>query len=352
MQDFGQTPKGRARLFTITDGRDHVARLTDFGARLVQLWTPDRDGQPADIVLGHDSVAGYLAPPRTYFGATCGRYANRIAGGRFTLDGQEYQLDRNEGENHLHGGAAGFDAQLWQVAEATGTAVTFALHSPAGDMGYPAALDATARYEFAAPATLAITMTARATGGATLVNMVNHAYFNLSGQGSGSIKAHLLQVDADRYLPVDQDLIPAGPPQPVAGTAFDFRTMRPIGATPYDHNLCLNPTTGAAITAIDLASGRGLTLATNQPGVQLYTGAYLPAGLRGKAGQSYGPLGGFTLETQAWPDAPNRPDFPQARLDETRPIDARPDDTRPDDTQPKGCGPYRHTMRYRFFVQP
>lgn len=332
MQDFGDTLQGRAQLFTITDGRDHVVRLTNYGARLVQLWTPDRGGAPADIVLGHDSVAGYLAAPRSYFGATCGRYANRIAGGRFTLDGQPVQLDRNEGANHLHGGTTGFDAQLWAVSGATGRGVTFTLHSPDGDMGYPAALDVTARYEFVAPATLDITMTARATGGVTIVNLVNHAYFNLAGQGTGSIAPQLLQVAADRYLPVDTALIPTGDPRPVSGSAYDFRTLRPIGSTPYDYNLCLDPASGPAVTAIDPASGRGLTLATNQPGVQLYTGAYIPEGLRGKEGRSYGPLSGFTLESQIWPDAPNRPAFPQARLNAGQ--------------------TYRHEMRYRFFVQP
>lgn len=332
MQDFGDTAQGRAQLFTITDGRDHVARLTDYGARLVQLWTPDRGGAPADIVLGHDSVAGYLAPPRSYFGATCGRYANRIAGGRFTLDGRQVALDRNEGENHLHGGTAGFDAQLWTVAEATGQGVTFTLHSPDGDMGYPAALDVTARYEFVAPATLDIRMTATATGGATIVNLVNHAYFNLAGQGTGSIAEQLLQVASDRYLPVDAALIPLGDPLPVSGTIYDFRTLRPIGSAFYDHNLCLNPASGPTVTAIDPVSGRGLALSTNQPGVQLYTGSYVPEGLSGKEGRSYGPLGGFTLETQVWPDAPNRPGFPQARLD--------------------AGATYRHEMRYRFFVQP
>jgi aldose 1-epimerase len=316
--EWGRVRPGMAHLLTIKDGATCRASLSDFGARLVSLWTPDRSGILADIVLGHDTAAEYETPASGYIGATCGRYANRIAGGAFTLDGQACLLDQNEGANHLHGGRNGFDTALWQIEEATETLARFSLTSPHGDMGYPGALRAEVTYAFTAPAQFQITMTAQVTGAPTIVNMVNHAYFNLCGQGSGPIDAQLLHADAPRYLPVDASLIPAGEIAPVEATPFDFRTPRPLGkeAPPggFDHNLCLAATSTPQITARDPASGRGFTLWTDQPGVQLYTAAHIPQGLRGKQGVPLGPRAGFTLETQCWPDSPNRPLFPSARL--------------------------------------
>jgi aldose 1-epimerase len=336
MEDFGRIGTARAGLVTLSDGADHFARLTDFGARLVQLWVPGRDGQAADIVLGHDSAEGYLSH-KTYFGATCGRYANRIAGGRFMLDGKAVQLDVNEGANTLHGGRDGFDSRIWDLVEQTPSSVTFALHSPDGDMGFPGALDAMTTYAFTAPGRLEITMTAKVDGQATVINLVNHAYFNLAGQGAGTIDDQILQIAADRYLPVDGQLLPLAAPLPVTGTAFDFRRARTIGAQVppggFDHNLCLNEGTDQpAVTALDPESGRGFRLWTDQPGVQFYTGSYLPQGLAGKAGALLGPRGGFTLETQRYPNSPNHADFPSARL---------------------AVGEnYRHHMRFDFFTQP
>ncbi|WP_426031302.1 aldose epimerase family protein [Cypionkella sp. TWP1-2-1b2] len=321
------------QVFKISDGADCSAVLSAYGARLMQLWAPGRAGVLADIVLGHDDVQGYLDHPGTYFGATCGRYANRIAGGRFEWLGGVVQLDCNEGINHLHGGALGFDKRLWQVLRADARGVTFGLHSPDGEMGFPGALDVEVRYDFTAPGRLQIVMTATAAAD-TVVNLVNHAYFNMAGQGSGAADAQLLQIDADRYLPVDAALLPLGAPADVAGTPFDFRVLRAIGVDVpvggIDHNLCLNGGVGPAVVAVDPASGRGLRLFTNQPGVQLYTGSYLPEGLPGKAGAAYGARAGFTLETQVWPDSPNHPDYPSAVV--------------------KAGGVYHHEMTFAFFV--
>ena len=322
-----------AEVFTISDGADCSAVLSPYGARLMQLWAPGRSGALADIVLGHDDVQGYLDHPGTYFGATCGRYANRIAGGRFDWQGGVVQLDCNEGANHLHGGALGFDKRVWQVLRADARGVTFGLHSPDAEMGFPGALEVEALYEFAGPGRLQIVMTAKA-GAATVANLVNHAYFNMAGQGSGAADAQLLQIDADRYLPVDTALLPLGAPVDVVGTPFDFSALRALNADApaggFDHNFCLNGGEGPAVVAIDPASGRGLRLFTNQPGVQLYTGSYLPEGLPGKAGAVYGPREGFTLETQVWPDSPNHAAYPSAVVE--------------------AGGVYRHEMEFEFFV--
>ncbi|MFC3180606.1 aldose epimerase family protein [Cypionkella sinensis] len=322
-----------AEVFKISDGADCSAVVTAYGARLMQLWVPGRGGVLADIVLGHDDVQGYLDHPGTYFGAICGRYANRIAGGRFDWQGGVVQLDCNEGGNHLHGGAQGFDKKLWQVVQADARGVTLALHSPDGEMGFPGALDVEARYAFTAPGQLRIEMVARAAAD-SVVNLVNHTYFNMAGQGSGEADRQMLQIAADRYLPVDAALLPLGAAVDVTGTPFDFRDLRALDAAVpaggFDHNLCLNGGAGPAVVAVDPASGRGMRLYTDQPGVQLYTGSYLPEGLPGKAGAVYGARAGFTLETQKWPDSPNHADYPSAVV---RAGDA-----------------YRHRMDFSFFV--
>ncbi|MDB5657438.1 MAG: galactose-epimerase [Cypionkella sp.] len=321
------------RIFKIGDGADCSAVLSPYGARLMQLWVPGRGSVLADIVLGHDDVQGYLDHPGTYFGAICGRYANRIAGGKFPWAGGVVQLDCNEGANHLHGGAHGFDKRIWSVLRADPQAVVFGLHSPDGEMGFPGDLQVEARYEFVGPGRLQIVMTAKAAQ-ATVVNLVNHAYFNMAGQGSGVVDHQLLQINADRYLPVSEALLPLGAPVTVAGTPFDFRQLRHFeAAVPeggFDHNLCLNAGAAPAVVAVDPASGRGLRLFTNQPGVQLYTGSYLPEGLPGKAGAVTGARAGFTLETQVWPDSPNHADFPSAILE--------------------AGAEYRHEMKFEFFV--
>ena len=307
--------------------------LLTWGARLAELWVPDAKGILADIVLGHDTLDDWQTHGK-YLGATCGRYANRIAGGRFTLDGRTIQLDRNEGANTLHGGSQGFDLKIWRIDSHSDTHVTFATTSPDGEMGFPGSLHARTTYRIDGP-TLTIEMTAT-TDAPTIVNLVNHAYFNLAGQGAGDIMGQHLQVDADRYLPVDAQLIPTGEIVPVGRTAFDFRQIRPIGARlpgpkAFDHNLCLSAPFGPdglrpCLTATDPASGRSLKLTTTEPGVQLYTGAHFDG--PGKQGAHYPQFAGFAAETQRFPDSPNNPPFPSARLN-------------PGET-------YRHVMRFDF----
>lgn len=325
-ETIGEIAGRNVRAFSLTGPGGLRARVLSWGARLAELWVPDRAGRLADIVLGHDRLEDWLACP-TYFGATCGRYANRIAGGRFVLDGEVFQVDLNEGANHLHGGTAGFDRKNWSVEEVSDHHVTLSCLSEDGEMGYPGRLQARCTYRFDAEGRLWVTMEAE-TSRPTVINLVNHAYFNMAGHDSGPVTGQLLRVAADHYLPVAADLIPTGEIAAVAGTAFDFRALRPIGQPMpgpmgFDHNLCLSSapeTVGDAMLrfcaeAVDPASGRRLQLWTSEPGVQLYTGAYLDDRLPGKAGARVSPFGGFTLETQRFPDSPNRPAFPSARLD-------------------------------------
>jgi len=295
--------------------------VLSWGARLAELWVPDASGTQADIVLGHDSLQDWQAHGK-YLGATCGRYANRIAGGRFTLDGRQVELDRNEGPNTLHGGSRGFDLTHWQIAEHSDRHVTFTATSPDGDMGYPGRLTATTTYRIDGNA-LAIEMTAT-TDAPTIVNLVNHAYFNLAGQGAGDVMAQHLQIEAGHYTPVDDQLIPTGEVLSVAGTALDFRQPRAIGATlpgpkGFDHNFCLSAPLAAnglrnCLTATDPTSGRRLRLFTSEPGLQLYTGVHF-AGGPGKGAARYPRFAGFAAETQRFPNTPNTPHFPPARLD-------------------------------------
>lgn len=336
------TPIGRidgteVQAVTLAGGGLRV-RLQTWGARLAELWVPDAKGQCADIVLGCDTLADWQAHG-TYIGATCGRYANRIAGGRFGLDGRRVQVDQNEGANQLHGGTQGFDLKHWRIESHSEGHVTFATTSPDGDMGYPGNLEARVTYKIN-DAGLMIEMTAQ-TDAPTIVNLVNHAYFNLAGQGAGDIMGQVLQVEAGFYLPVDGHLIPTGEVLSVSGTPFDFRKARKIGDSfpdPYafDHNFCLSAPVGMdglrpCLVATDPASGRQMRLSTTERGVQLYTGAHFDR-TPGKAGARYPRFAGFAAETQRFPDSPNRPHFPSARLD-------------PGQT-------YRHVMRYDFTPAP
>lgn len=296
------------------------AELLTFGARLAQLWVPDRSGALADIVLGQDSLDDWQTYG-TYLGATCGRYANRIAKGRFPLNGHRVQLDCNEGAQHLHGGSAGFDRKIWRIDSHSDSHVTFALTSPDGEMGFPGTLQARTTYRLDSGLTIEMEAT---TDAPTVVNLVNHAYFNLAGQGAGNIMGHQLQVEAGFYLPVDGTLIPTGEVLSVSGTPFDFRQPRPIGEglpgpNAFDHNLCLTAATGPdglrpCLVATDPNSGRRMRLSTTEPGVQLYTGAHFADG-PGKQGARYPRFAGFAVETQRFPDSPNNPHFTSARLD-------------------------------------
>ncbi len=323
LHTIGQIGGADVQSATLSGPGGLQVHLLTYGARLSQLWVPDRQGGLADIVLGHETLEDWQTQGG-YLGATCGRYSNRIAGGRFVLDGQPLQVDRNEGAQHLHGGVAGFDRKLWQIESHSDSHVTFVTSSVQGEMGYPGTLTAHATYRIAPGPAPALSIEMRATTDApTIVNMVNHAYFNLAGQSSGTVLDQHLHVDAGFYLPVDSRLIPTGEVLSVAGTAFDFRQPRTIGATfpteaGFDHNLCLSSPLDAdglrpCLTATDPASGRQMRLATTEPGLQLYTGAHFD-GTPGKAGARYPRFAGFAAETQRFPDSPNNPHFPSARL--------------------------------------
>jgi aldose 1-epimerase len=315
------------------DGAGLKLKLLTYGARLAELWVPDRDGVLADIVLGHDNLDDWQSHG-SYVGATCGRYGNRISGGRFSLDGTAVQLDQNEGAQHLHGGSAGLDQTIWQIESHSDTHVTFAATSPAGHMGYPGTLMARTTYRI--DAGLVIEMEASTTA-PTIVNLVHHSYFNLAGQGSGDILGQSLQIEAGHFAPVDDRNIPTGEVLSVTDTPFDFRLLRRIGDRMpgpggFDHNLCLSAPIAAdglrpCLVAVDPVSGRRLQLWTTEPGLQLYTGAHF-SGSPGKAGTRYPRFAGFAAETQRFPDSPNHPHFPSAQLE-------------PHQT-------YRHVMRYAF----
>jgi aldose 1-epimerase len=314
-----------------------VAVLT-YGGIVQSLHAPDREGRRDDVVLGFGDVRRYQqASP--YFGALVGRYANRIANGRFGMNGRTYQLPVNNGPNTLHGGTEGFDKRIWDAQELTdAAAVRLSLTSPDGDQGFPGRLDATVTYRLDGES-LRIDYEARnaetAGGLETVVNLTNHSYFNLAGEGSGSIAGQELQLRAARYLPVSSTSIPLGEPAPVEGTPFDFRTPTPIGARwrdghdqlaavgGYDHNYVLDGAgdgaperDGLPLAAVvhDPGSGRVLEVFTDQPGVQLYSGNQLLGTLRGKSGRLYRQGDAFCLETQHWPDSPNHPDYPSTVL--------------------------------------
>jgi aldose 1-epimerase len=314
---------------TLTHGT-LTARLITFGARLTELWVPGRDGMQADIVLGFDTLAEYQAT-ETYFGATCGRYGNRIRKGQFPLDGLRFQVDCNEHGNHLHGGVDGFDHKIWSIAALTNSSVVFTAVSAAGEMGFPGRANLRVTYTLTDNG-LSIVMEAD-TDAPTLMNMVHHSYFNLAGQGSGDVLGQMIRLNAPFYTPVDNELLATGEVLAVKGTPFDFTTAKPIGrdiATlpgigaeifgdggGYDHNWCLSDAGSLlreAATAWDPASGRKMVLTTSEPGVQFYTGGYLSTTHRGKAGVTLCKYAGFTLETQKFPDAPNFAHFPHCRL--------------------------------------
>lgn len=301
-------------------------RLLALGARITELWVPDRAGKLADVTLGHDRPEDYLTVPG-HIGTTCGRYANRIAFARFPLDGRVVTLDRNHGNHQLHGGTEGFDRKIWTVTSQSIDHVTFATTSADGEMGFPGALDVSCTYRLIGVHALMIEMTATTTA-PTIVNLANHAYFNLAGQDAGEVLDHQLQVHARSYTPVDAEKIPTGEIRAVSGSDFDLTKPRPIRAAMpdaegFDHNFCLSeplqPLHGEflrpAAELQDPASGRSLRLWTNEVGLQVYTGAHFDGQQPGKQGAFYCKFPGIALETQKFPDAPNQPHFPSARLD-------------------------------------
>ncbi|KQV75490.1 hypothetical protein ASC61_11000 [Aeromicrobium sp. Root344] len=320
---------------TISNDQCRVV-LTDLGARILELHAPDRDGVLADVVLGRTSY-DELPGDQYYFGVTAGRYANRIRKGRFAIDGIDHEVTRNEGENHVHGGRRGFDTYVWSTElDAARDAVTFTHTSPDGDEGYPGTLESRVTYTLDGSA-LEIRIEAE-TDRPTIVNLVNHAYFNLAGHDSGTVLDQVLQVDAGAYTPVDAELLPTGEVLSVARTPYDFREPTPIGAhidevdnAGYDHNWVLDGDGMRRVaTLTDPPSGRRLTLVTDQPGIQVYAGGYLEgASAKGDLG-TYAAFAGVTAEMQTFPDSINHPEFPQRVL--------RPGET------------YVNVVRYEFSV--
>ncbi|CAN5247731.1 galactose mutarotase [soil metagenome] len=336
---------------TLANGHGVSARILTYGATLQSLIGPDKAGKPADVILGYDDLVSYVDHPN-YFGVTVGRYANRIAGGRFTLDGKAYQLPLNDKTNSLHGGGKGFDKQVWKiVAIKSGPTASLVLShtSPDGDLGYPGKLDVTVTYSLDEAGALTIAYEAK-TDKPTVVNMTNHAIFNLAGEGSpDGATGHLLTIPAKAYTPVNASLIPTGELRPVDGTVFDFRSARRVAdgirdghdeqirfGQGYDHNFALNkgPTKTPELAAKleDPVSGRVLEVLSTEPGVQFYTGNFLDGTFVGKKGHLYRMGDGIALEPQKFPDAPNQPAFTSARVDPGK--------------------PYRHVMIYRLSTRP
>ncbi|MCX4726802.1 aldose epimerase family protein [Streptomyces sp. NPDC090052] len=305
-EPFGRLPDGTSvHRWTLERGGTRVRVLT-YGGIVQSAEVPDRAGAVTGVALGFPDLAGYLASPGPYFGALVGRYANRIAGGVFELDGRTYRLPRNNPPHSLHGGDRGFDKRVWD-AEATDHGVRLSRVSPDGEEGFPGRLAVSVTYRLAESGALRISYEAT-TDAPTVVSLTNHSYWNLAGAGSGSAAGHELRIGASRVTPVDAELIPTGELAPVAGTRFDFRQARKVGPG-YDHNYVLDGPEAAELS--DPASGRVLTITTSEPGLQLYTGDHIDDG-------PFGPGAGIALETQRFPDTPNRPEFPGAVL--------RPDD--------------------------
>jgi aldose 1-epimerase len=355
VQPFGTLPDGRpAHLFTLEVPGGWKATVTDYGGILTAFHVPVRGtagAETIDVALGFDSLAGYLKG-HPYFGALCGRVGNRIAGGRFELDGKSFELACNDGRNHIHGGVVGFDKRLWKGTPRLtplGPAVELEMESPDGDEGYPGRLFVRATYTLTRDGELWVDIAAT-TDAATLVNIVHHSYWNLAGHASGTIRDHELTVAADRYVPVDDAAIPTGELAPVENTPFDLRPERPVGRLAgaldrlspgpggkppggIDHTFVVRgwrPDGALRPVAVlrDPASGRRLELLSDQPGVQVYTGNFLDGSITGKGDAVYGKQAGICLETQTYPDTAHHPEWPTQRLD-------------PGDV-------YRHTMVHRF----
>ncbi|MCA9084222.1 MAG: galactose mutarotase [Planctomycetaceae bacterium] len=332
--DFGKTSDGQAvEMYTLKSNDGLTAKIMTRGATLVELHVPDRDGKSADVVFGWDDVAGYESEDNQYFGCTTGRVCNRIAKGKFTLDGKEYTLAINNEPNHLHGGIKrSLDKVVWKAtgfSNDRGQGVRFSYTSPDGEEGYPGALKVQVSYFVPAKGTSLRISYKATTDQATPVNLTNHAYFNLAGAGSETVLDHMLQLNADKYTPVDDTLIPTGKIEPVADTPLDFTRMKKIGARidkltdtaalGYDHNFVLNAKTDAtkelnfAALLRDNSSGRTLRISTTEPGIQFYSGNFLK-GQQGKNGKTYAYRSAVCLETQHFPDSVNHDDFPNTIL--------------------------------------
>jgi aldose 1-epimerase len=332
-EPFGEIEGRLIDRFTLANRHGLRVEVITYGGIIRAIWAPDRDGQLANVTLGFADLAGYLHQNEPYFGCIAGRYANRIANGRFTLDGETYQLPTNDGSNHLHGGVCGFDKRVWdaeEIREEGGAGVRLAHVSSDGEEGYPGALSATVSYLLDDDNRLRIDYRAESDR-PTIVNLTNHTYWNLAGEGTGSVEDHVLQLAASRYTPVDASLTPTGELAPVQDTPFDFTTPMAIGARireghpqlligrGYDHNVVLDRAPGdatliMAATLRDPDSGRTLTIWTTEPGIQFYSGGYLDGTLVGASGRTYRQGDGLALETQHFPDSPNQKNFPSTVL--------------------------------------
>jgi aldose 1-epimerase len=331
VEPWGTTAEGQVQRYTLTNGRGMRVRILTYGGILQSIDVPDRHGRRANVALGFDNLADYVAKS-PYFGCITGRYANRIALGKFTLDGHEYTLPINNPPNSLHGGTVGFDKHIWATTpfrHGNEVGLVMRYTSPNGDQGYPGTLTTTVRYTLTAHN--GIRMDYRATTDApTIVNLTNHAYWNLAGEGSSDIYDHRLFLNASRYTPVDPTLIPTGAIDPVAGTPMDFRKPTAIGARirngfeqlvigrGYDHNWVLDRRNSTSLVlaarVVEPRSGRVLSVLTDQPGIQFYSGNFLDGTLVGTSGRMYRQGDGFALETQHYPDSPNHPNFPSTVL--------------------------------------
>jgi len=328
---FGASPDGEPiDLVTLRNANGVEVRIMSWGATVVSLRTPDRDGNADDIVLGFDSAEPYFTRS-PYFGSTIGRYANRIGGARFSIGAEAYALTANDGANHLHGGTRGWDKVVWRAEpfhNTDGVGVVYRHTSPDGDQGYPGTVEAAVTYWLRPDNSLAIDYHAT-TDKPTVVNMSHHGYFNLGGSSADDILGHELTIPADRYTPVDAGLIPTGELAPVEGTPFDFRTATAIGARiaadhpqlaagrGYDHNWVIgrvSPEPALVARVVEPTTGRVLEVESTEPGLQFYSGNFLDGTIAGKGGRAYGHRSGFCLEPQHYPDSPNQPSFPSPEL--------------------------------------
>lgn len=336
----------QVKLFTLRNQKGMEITVTNFGARIVSWMAPDKNGLMEDVVFGYDSIDGYLNAKENYFGASIGRYGNRIANGEFAIGDIHYKLAQNNGVNSLHGGVAGFSKKIWDITPKANNELICKLVSPDMDEGYPGELNVTMNYRLTNDNELVIQYEAKCDK-PTIINLTNHSYFNLHGAGNGTILDHVLTLNADFFTPVDSTLIPTGEFTPVENTPFDFRKPVKIGeriesdhqqihfGPGYDINFVLNKPADQAVslaaTVFEPQSGRVLEVFTNQPGIQFYTGNFLDGKYPGKKGKSYGFRTGFCLETQHFPNSPNQPKFPSVVLE-------------PDQV-------YNHTCIYKFSVR-
>ncbi len=328
---FGKMPDGAAiDIYTLTNAKGMQAGIITYGGAVASLTAPDRTGKYADIVLGCDTMDCYTKQT-AFLGALIGRYGNRIGHGQFTLDGQTYNLPKNDGDNTLHGGPQGFDKRVWKAAEAQspdGPALELTYNSKDGEEGFPGNLSVKVVYTLTNNDELRIDYTAT-TDKNTVVNLTNHSYFNLAGQGEGDVLQHQVTINADRFTPVDAGLIPTGELRAVKGTPFDFTNATAIGARindkdqqlqygkGYDHNWVLNKGAGGMTKAAEVYepnTGRVMEVSTTEPGLQFYTGNFLDGTIKGKGGKAYQHRGAFCMETQHYPDSPNKPSFPSTEL--------------------------------------